>query len=304
MILLRKEDLKGLKMSSDQSRFDILAEVCSVALDKFNQSKKQRQDQQIPQPAKASKLKQTIKIVRKGKSENYSLSHRHDQEEEEEAKDEHKRSRYEDEDDWEINVEPKKKQKSTSAKPKRRAVRNRIPEPIVVPYLPETARRRIEEMGGTEVVLVIQKQLTESDLSSNQNRLLMSFSKIQEWGFLREEEKAKLRAQEIMAVPVIEPEPSVEVTEMNFRQWDMHKKFGGKTSSSYVLRTAWHDLAQRNGLLKDEVVQVWSFRVHGSLHMALVVVGRRPGPAAAVQLHSGHGGAGSSGSTEALQQLN
>lgn len=263
--MLSKEDLKGLKMlnTEQHSRFDILAQVCSVALKKFNLSKRELQQPQPPQSAKASKSKQSIKIGRKENNNNqHSLSS--------------KRSRYgSDDDDWEINAEPKKIAKK-SRKPKK--IRRSRESVELVPDLPEILKRKINEMQGTEIALVIQKELTETDLSSNHNRLSMSFTRIREWGFLRDDEKAKLEAQEIIVVPLVEPEPEMRVTEMNLRQWDMRKKFGKKTSSSYVLRTAWLDVARRNGLLEDEVVQVWSFRVQARLHMALVVLGRLPRP--------------------------
>jgi hypothetical protein len=147
-----------------------------------------------------------------------------------------------------------------------------VPNPP--PDLPEDLKNRIKAVGGTEVVMVIQKRLTDTDLQEGHNRLSMPFGKIDR-GFLREEEKDLLAEQQIMEVPFLEP--SREVSKMILRQWDMGKN-SGKTSSMYVLRTNWNDAAKKNVLKANDVVQVWSFRVGGEqqqlLGLALVVVSR------------------------------
>ncbi|KAH7538214.1 hypothetical protein FEM48_Zijuj03G0175200 [Ziziphus jujuba var. spinosa] len=328
MMLLSKEDFEGFKFNADQSGIDVLAQVCCVALEKFNRFNHQQRHhqnitnlgfQQQPQPQSAavgnqekalSSSKKTIKIVRKERKEVADDDLHHDQECQEThhhrnhglnlRKTTSKRSRYDDneDDDWELNVEPKKKKQKNDLKSRsRRIVRssNFVPpapmDPDFVPDLPEIFRRRIDEMQGTAITLVMQKQLTDTDLSPDHNRLMMPFTKIKDWDFLTENEKADLRAEGIMAVPLIEPEPIMKLTIVNMRQWDMAKP-SGKASSCYVLRTTWKLVVKDNHLRPHEVAQVWSFRVHGRLHMALVVISRPPPPPVAVGMASTSGSRG------------
>jgi hypothetical protein len=171
-----------------------------------------------------------------------------------------------------------KQWKPPVASPKRSAKRPKMDVPAVPnppPDLPEEFQQRIKAVGGTVVVMVIQKRLTDTDLQEGHNRLSMPFGKIDR-GFLREEEKYLLARQQIMEVPFMEP--SREVSQMILRQWDMSKE-SGRTSFMYVLRTNWKAVAKKNVLKANDVVQVWSFRVGGEqqlLGLALVVVGRAP----------------------------
>jgi hypothetical protein len=56
------------------------------------------------------------------------------------------------------------------------------------PNLREEFRHRIKAMGGTKVVMVIQKALFENDLTQSNDRLSMPFSKINK-GVLRKSER-------------------------------------------------------------------------------------------------------------------
>jgi hypothetical protein len=145
--------------------------------------------------------------------------------------------------------------------------------PMPPPDFPEELKERIKALGGsgTQVELVIQKSLYDSDLRPNNNRLSMPFKQINE-GFLREEERKDLAKRKAMTVPFIEP--SGKCDEMTLKQWDMPKKTG-KTSSTYVLVTHWNKVVQANGLGLNDVVQVWSLRVgpEQKLCLALVVAG-------------------------------
>jgi hypothetical protein len=146
------------------------------------------------------------------------------------------------------------------------------PLPNPPPDLPEEFKNRIKAVGGTEVVMVIQKHLTATDLRPGHCRVSLPFGKINR-GFLREEERDLLAQQMTLEVPFYEP--SRKVSKIMLRQWDMGKD-SGKTSSTYVLKTHWKTVVQQNELRENDVVQVWSFRVGNSneqkLCMALVVV--------------------------------
>ncbi|XP_059433742.1 B3 domain-containing protein At5g24050-like [Corylus avellana] len=144
-----------------------------------------------------------------------------------------------------------------------------LPKPQ--PVLPEEIKKRINAMGGTQEDMVIEKALYRADVKLNNNRLSMPFGQAKE-GFLTKEESAHLaKPKENIIVPFIEP--SGRYAEMTLGQWDMPKK-SGKTSSMYVLKTNWNRVKQANRLEKNDVVQVWSFRVgtEQQLCLALVVV--------------------------------
>lgn len=62
---------------------------------------------------------------------------------------------------------------------------------VVSPDLPEEYKNHIEEMNGTDVVLVIQKALTAIDLEKCNNHLSISFRQISNTNFLSQEERKK-----------------------------------------------------------------------------------------------------------------
>jgi hypothetical protein len=64
-----------------------------------------------------------------------------------------------------------------------------LPNPS--PDLPEEFKYRIKAMGGTQVVMVIQKMLFETNLKKNNGCLSMPFNKTNK-GFLRESKREHL----------------------------------------------------------------------------------------------------------------
>ncbi|BFG23177.1 hypothetical protein CerSpe_094500 [Prunus speciosa] len=135
--------------------------------------------------------------------------------------------------------------------------------------LPEAFKRKIDSLGGTEVALVIQKKLRETDLSKSGNRMSMPLNQISSTDFLEDDERGRLEKEETMKVQLIDP--GLVQGDINLRRWNMKKK-NGKNSKIYVLRTQWSDVAKRNHLKEKDLVQVWSFRVSGALYLALVLV--------------------------------
>jgi len=101
------------------------------------------------------------------------------------------------------------------------------------PNLREEFKHRIKAMGGTKVVMVIQKALFENDLTQSNDRLSMPFSKINK-GFLRESEREYLEQQNTMDVQFIEC--LFKFGKMMLRQWNMPKDTR-KKCSIYLLRT-------------------------------------------------------------------
>jgi hypothetical protein len=175
--------------------------------------------------------------------------------------------------DQEKEGKKQKKSKKKEEKPKMRSERSKLDMPTLPnppPDLPEEFKNRIKAMGGTQVVLVIQKALYDTDLKTNNSRLSMPLRQIN-GDFLRVDERTSLAQQNEMRVQFIEPSRKVKI--MILRQWDMHKE-SGKTCSTYVLRTYWNEVSQENGLGPKDVVQVWSFRIGCELCLAFVVVNR------------------------------
>ncbi|XP_060668883.1 B3 domain-containing protein At1g05920-like [Ziziphus jujuba] len=224
-------------------------------------------------PRRCSKRSRTIK---QEKTERIHEEEEENEEEEEEEGDD-------DGDHDQVKNSKEKQRKRRSSKRKRRLsnfVRQTAPpaNPASYPELPVEFRREIEAMGGTDITLIMQKEVTKTDLKPYHNRLLMPFTKII-GDFLKPEEKATLRAQNVIEhVPLMmkraSPVARMELMNINMRQWDMHKNSGKMSSSNYVLRTSWKEVVTNNKLEEDDVVQIWSFRVQDRLHLALVVVAR------------------------------
>ncbi|XP_057767479.1 putative B3 domain-containing protein At3g49610 [Salvia miltiorrhiza] len=150
--------------------------------------------------------------------------------------------------------------------------------PVEQSPLPEEFKKAIEEMHMGSVVtpatLVIQKGLFGTDLSGGHNRLSIPISQIKD-DFLTEEEKQHLRTynesnkkKNFMEVKIVQPSLAPET--VKFCRWDMPKKGGGKTSSSYVINGKWNSIVEKNKLKLGMVVQLWCFRVDQDLCFALV----------------------------------
>jgi hypothetical protein len=138
------------------------------------------------------------------------------------------------------------------------------------PELPEEMKKRIKEMGGTKVQMVIQKGLFKSD--TKRNRVSMPFSQINN-EFLTEAERKYLAEQNEIQVGFIDPATTREVKKMILGQSDVAKKSTGNTNSIYEMRQYWYNVCKDNDLRPMDVVQIWSFR-HGPeqrLCLALVV---------------------------------
>ncbi|XP_040940784.1 B3 domain-containing protein At2g24670-like [Gossypium hirsutum] len=91
------------------------------------------------------------------------------------------------------------------------------------PLTPEGLKQHIvENMGGSNCVLVIQKQLFLSDVNPQASRLLIPFSQVESHEFLNESEVERLKNKKAIKACLVEP--SMEETEINFKMWDMRKK--------------------------------------------------------------------------------
>ncbi|KAL3754184.1 hypothetical protein ACJRO7_001433 [Eucalyptus globulus] len=171
------------------------------------------------------------------------------------------------------------------------------------PDMPRELKDHITRvLGGKEVRLVIQKQLTRSDVSGELCRVSIPKTQIIDSEFLREVEQKSLEASVDKDVRVLcyrSPEEKLGEKVLKLRLWVMHKKPKGQRAAGggeddargeeearslkkgksggmdggggprpswmYILRTGWPQFVRDNKLELHNVVQIWSFRVDSDL---------------------------------------
>ncbi|KAE8690823.1 SET domain protein 16 isoform 1 [Hibiscus syriacus] len=151
-------------------------------------------------------------------------------------------------------------------KPKLKRRKKQKPQSLIpTPDMPDRFKRYIlEDMGGSGLVLVIQKTLFFSDVNHTASRFSVPFSQVKSHDFLTKIEADGLAHKKPMQVCFLDP--SMEKTTMTFNRWDMGK------NSLYVMIGSWNSVVESNKLKKDEIVQLWSFRMNSQLCFALVRV--------------------------------
>lgn len=123
----------------------------------------------------------------------------------------------------------------------------------------------IRSINGTKGELVIEKQLTSSDVGKSHGRLLIPALRVMNpASFLTRDEKWELENKENISVWVFDPKR--RIFQLNLGQWNMSEK------KNYVLKTQWNQLVSMNGFKENMVIQVLSFRVDQQLCFALVRV--------------------------------
>ncbi|KAG5620581.1 hypothetical protein H5410_005799 [Solanum commersonii] len=127
------------------------------------------------------------------------------------------------------------------------------------------------EVQITEVRLVIQKVLYDTDLSYKHMRLSIPVNQVEDKDFLTPQQKMVLETKDIVSnkknkIQFKLIEPSLEQTKIHLAKWDM------SNSSSYVLLNDWMQVVERNNLKSGMVVQLWSFHQHLVPWLALVLV--------------------------------
>ncbi|GKB73240.1 B3 domain-containing protein, DNA-binding pseudobarrel domain protein [Tanacetum coccineum] len=113
-----------------------------------------------------------------------------------------------------------------------------------------------EEINGTNIKLVIQKTLYETDLKRSHHRLNIPFKQVKTHDFLTDEEKEILVNKEGIKVRVIGPTFMMYEKPLSLKIWSMSK------THNYVLNTNWGNFveANRKVLKENTTIQVWSFR--------------------------------------------
>ncbi|KAH0980322.1 hypothetical protein GBA52_007499 [Prunus armeniaca] len=175
------------------------------------------------------------------------------------------------------DVKMKKRRVVVAAKNKGKKVK--FDSHLPPPNLPEEFKSLIGNMNGTNVQRLVHKSLFESDIKSQQCRLLLPRQQTKSTTFLEPHEKNMLRNYGFLTVPLIDPK--LKQQEINLGLWNPNK-----AKEFYVLKSPWKRIVSEHGLDVDDVVELWSFRVNhnnneinggydngGQLHFALVLVG-------------------------------
>ncbi|PON75786.1 B3 domain-containing protein [Parasponia andersonii] len=182
-------------------------------------------------------------------------------------------------DDQEEDMKTTKKKKNlVMMKKKKRETRERkrviIAGPDPPPPMPEALMEKIRGIEGVDLSsteLIIQKQLRQSDLQQNQNRISMPLRQITEEQFLTDEETTALTGRmendekhvEELEVKFVDPRLE-HIRGISLRRWDYN------SSTSYVLTKGWYNMIKSNQLRAKEIVQIWFFRANNIPGFALV----------------------------------
>ncbi|KAL5768089.1 hypothetical protein ACOSQ2_014872 [Xanthoceras sorbifolium] len=111
------------------------------------------------------------------------------------------------------------------------------------PDLPEEFRSMIDKLNGTDIMLVIQKNITETDMDTKLNCLSVPRKQVRA-EFMTEEEKQRLEKKQGREVLMIQP-CLEEAKEITLQKWNMSETI----------------LIKRNQLKQGSLVQLWSFRI-------------------------------------------
>ncbi|KAI3412930.1 uncharacterized protein J3R85_016757 [Psidium guajava] len=154
-----------------------------------------------------------------------------------------------------------------SKKPKRTQKKN-LGSLIGPSELPTIFMDKVLEMCGRDVSLVVEKQLSATDMNPGQSRLSVPMSQVIT-EFLSDQEIRTLDSKEGIKVSLVDP--CLEVHHgLQLKKWSYSSE-----TFSYVLTNRWNAVAHPhkwNGLKKDGLVQLWSFRVDGNLSFCLTKV--------------------------------
>ncbi|CAH9108512.1 unnamed protein product [Cuscuta europaea] len=165
-----------------------------------------------------------------------------------------------------------------------RKIKKRVhPQPAAGEAGPMPGRFRdgIRQLAGpgaeiAEENLLIEKEITESDLRRNQGRLTLPVKSMRLTAFLTAEEEMRLATRQNKKVGSLDDVALIAAiggkivkSEVSLRRWEMRKK-SGKASVSFILARTWNQLQKSLRLTVGSKVQIWSVRVDGRLWLSLV----------------------------------
>ncbi|KAJ7964177.1 B3 domain-containing protein family [Quillaja saponaria] len=167
-------------------------------------------------------------------------------------------------------IEGKDKEKTFAATPLKKK-QKRVFDFETLPELPVEVSNKIQELGGSEPKLVIQKKLFSSDLNPNNGRFSIPQCQIRA-EFVTESERAVLDEHEghkVRGMEVLVLDPVLREFNLQLKMWRMAK------THVYNLTHKWNEIVTVNKhcLCVDNIVQLWSFRrSNNQLSFALVKV--------------------------------
>ncbi|TYI45804.1 hypothetical protein E1A91_D13G063900v1 [Gossypium mustelinum] len=131
--------------------------------------------------------------------------------------------------------------------------------------MPQSFNDCIQDLGGSEIKIIIQKFLQVTDLMSQQNRLSISLKQIKST-FLNEDEERMLNAKRQMALAFVEP--CLSVSTVNLAKWNIG------SSLSYIINGDYSKVLKNNrdSLKPNAVVQIWLFRVQPNLQLGFALI--------------------------------
>ncbi|XP_047326149.1 B3 domain-containing protein At2g31720-like [Impatiens glandulifera] len=141
--------------------------------------------------------------------------------------------------------------------------------------LPDWMTTKIREIEGSNPILVLQKELHDSDVDKSKYRLSIpinqtspkNFMTAEEINFLNTFENHEHKKRTPKSIPVMVIDPRGNVMEgMKLVKWAMN-------SNTYNLGTTiWNEIVKTNELKEGMRVQIWSFRIQVRLCFAIIRV--------------------------------
>ncbi|EOA18466.1 hypothetical protein CARUB_v10007012mg, partial [Capsella rubella] len=146
--------------------------------------------------------------------------------------------------------------------------------PRVARETPEWVFEVMREMGvAGNPMLVFEKSLSQSDVNTNQSRLLMPFSMLTRNDFLTEAECQAIEREDIeeenIGVGTLLVNKKCEKWGLRFKIWVMEKPDSRNGTFNYTLNWGWNDVVKGNHLRAGHEISLWSFRCRGVLCFAL-----------------------------------
>ncbi|GLT62009.1 hypothetical protein SLA2020_346770 [Shorea laevis] len=132
------------------------------------------------------------------------------------------------------------------------------------PNMPTEFKNLIEEMGGSEEKLLIQKIIFKTDLSKSHNRLQIPENQVMA-DFLTGEEERLLDAGGVNVELI---EPCLKKSNIHLTKWNM------RNSRVFVFNEKWNSVVDGNQstLKANAVVQIWSFRTAPESELCFAMV--------------------------------
>ncbi|KAK4263208.1 hypothetical protein QN277_028654 [Acacia crassicarpa] len=140
--------------------------------------------------------------------------------------------------------------------------------------LPEMTKKKIDEIGGRNIIKILEKKVYQSDLCKTNDRFSIPEKMIllKAEDFLKPAEINLLmtkdpKTNKLNGIPVLVLDPNLKEFYLVLKRWQM------TTSITYNLTSRWYDVVKYNNFQVGDVLQLWSFRgLDDQLGFALVRV--------------------------------